>query len=32
MFKRRRRTMKKRKRGTMTTLSDPATPHFLFGA
>jgi hypothetical protein len=30
--KRRRRAMKKKKRRTTTTLSDPAAPHFLFGA
>jgi hypothetical protein len=30
--KRRRRAMKKKKRRTTTTPSDPAAPHFLFGA
>jgi hypothetical protein len=30
--KKRRRTMKTKKRRTMATPSDPAAPHFLFGA
>jgi hypothetical protein len=30
--KKRRRTIKKKRRRTTTTPSDPAAPHFLFGA
>jgi hypothetical protein len=30
--KEKRRTMKKKRRRTMATPSDPAAPHFLFGA